>query len=95
VDVLGQRYGWTKKYVEEDLYWEEFIEFVEIAANFIAEEKNHKEHFQFMLHADKQSANKWQDSPIPFPERNKQKDKDFSGISQIPQHLRGAVIREK
>ncbi len=40
-----------------------------IAANFTAEEKNADYRFEYMVHADKKSARKWKDLPIPFPAR--------------------------
>lgn len=52
-----------------------------------------------MIHADKKSAGKWKDMPIPFPsqvvENGGKVAVDISGISQIPTALRGAVYREK
>jgi hypothetical protein len=51
-----------------------------------------------MIHADKKSAGKWVDIPIPFPEDEKQSDRtitDISGVSQIPSNLRGVIYREK
>jgi len=50
-----------------------------------------------MLHADKKSAGKWKDFPLPFPEtKDKVKVKeDVSGVSQLPPHLRKLVFREK
>ena len=83
--------------MEESLYWEEFWDLVQLTANFTADEKNAELKFQFMLHADKKSARKWQDSPIPFPATKKQQQAqvaDKSGITQLPPHLRGVVIKE-
>lgn len=81
--------------MEEGLYWEEFWEFVQMASNFTADEKNADLRFHFMLHADKKSARKWKDLPIPFPAENDDKiAQDKSGITQLPPHLRGSVIRE-
>ena len=77
------------------MYWEKFWEHVITAANFTAAEKNAEFRFQFMLHADKKSAGKWRDLPIPFPvsEEDIAKLKDKSGISQIPSHLKHTVYR--
>ncbi|MBU0847726.1 hypothetical protein KKH23_11110, partial [Patescibacteria group bacterium] len=75
-----------------------FWELVQMAANFTADERNAELKFQFMLHADKKSAGKWRDLPIPFPMEEKEireTIKDKSGISQIPSQLRGVVYREK
>ena len=86
-------------YCENDLYWEEFFELVQIAANFSADEKNAELKFHFMIHADKKSAGKWKDMPIPFPSENDDEDgngdADASGVSQIPFNLRGAVYTER
>jgi len=82
--------------MEQSLYWEEFWDFVQIAANFTADEKNADLKFHFMLNADKKSANKWEDLPIPFPAENKTDvPQDKSGITQLPSHLRGAVLKEQ
>jgi hypothetical protein len=51
-----------------------------------------------MIHADKKSAGKWQDMPIPFPADENQEGgvkADISGVSQIPSNLRGAIYKEK
>ena len=50
-----------------------------------------------MIHADKKSAGKWKDMPIPFPEEEGQEsgDVDISGVSQIPFSLRGSVYTER
>lgn len=83
--------------MEESLYWEEFWNFVLMAANFIADEKNADLKFHFMLNADKKAANKWKDLPIPFPSDNEDAEiiQDKSGITQLPHHLRGAVLKEQ
>jgi len=94
VDVLASRYSWTKEYIENTLYWENFCELVQMAANFEADEKNAELKFQFMLHADKKSAGKWQDLPIPFPVEDDDKVKD-DGISQLPSQLQKIVYREE
>jgi len=46
-----------------------------------------------MLHADKKSAQKWKDLPIPFPAEDKVKSD--SGISQLPPRLQKVVYREQ
>jgi hypothetical protein len=77
------------------MYWEEFWEHIIVASNFTAEEKNAEFRFQFMLHATKKDAHKWHDLPVPFPP-DKESDKsvhDFSGISQLPENLRGVIYR--
>ena len=66
VDILATRYGWTNRYLEEELYWEEVWNLVQMAANFSAEEKNAEYKFHFMLHADEKAAAKWKDLPLPF-----------------------------
>jgi len=69
-----------------------------MAANLWAEERNAELKFHFMIHADKKSAGKWQDLPIPFPveeDQGKGAATDISGVSQIPAHLRGVIYREK
>ena len=82
--------------MEESLYWEEFWDFVLMAANFMADEKNADLKFHFMLNADKKSAKKWRDLPIPFPAEEKTEvAKDKSGITQLPSHLQGIVLREQ
>ena len=91
MDVLASRYGWTKKYVEEELYWEDFCNLVQMAANFTADEKNAELKFNFMLHADKKSAGKWQDLPIPFPVEEEGEVKD-GGVSQLPPHLKQSIV---
>jgi len=50
-----------------------------------------------MIHADKKSAGKWKDLPIPFPADEVDEDgtADLSGVSQIPFNLRGLVHTEK
>ena len=51
-----------------------------------------------MIHADKKSAGRWNDMPIPFPVEEKHEfgiKADISGVSQIPSNLRGAIYREK
>ncbi len=83
--------------MEESLYWEEFWNFVQMAANLIADEKNADLKFHFMLNADKKAASKWEDLPLPFPSDIKKTDtlQDKSGITQLPPHLRGAILREQ
>jgi len=82
--------------MEESLYWEEFWYFVQMAANFEADEKSSDLKFHFMLNADKKSASKWKDLPIPFPS-DEEKDiaEDKSGVTQLPSYLRGAVLKEQ
>ena len=83
--------------MEENLYWEDFWELIQMAANFAADERNAELKFQFMLHADKKSARKWRDLPVPFPMDEKEiaeTIKDKSGVSQIPSRLRRVVYRE-
>jgi len=62
---------------------------VVLAANGVAIEKNSDLRFQFMLHADKKSARKWKDLPIPFPEEpEKMVHKgDLGGLSQLPANI--------
>jgi len=69
---------------------------VQIAANSTVEEKNAELKFHFMIHADKKSAGKWRDLPIPFPEDEEktQFKGDLSGISQLPSYLKGAVFKQ-
>ena len=95
IDVLASRYSWTRKSCLEELYWEEFWKHVIIAANFTAEERNAQMRFEFMLHADKKSARKWQDLPIPFPPEKGEtvESKSKSGISQLPSNLQHTVYR--
>jgi len=82
--------------MEESLYWEEFWDFVLMAANFMADEKNADLKFHFMLNADKKSAKKWKDLPIPFPaDEEEELPQDKSGITQLPLRLRGAVLKEQ
>ena len=95
IDVLASRYGWEKQHIEEELYWEEFWELVQMAANFTADERNAELKFQFMLHADKKSAGKWRDLPVPFPAEGKETVRDKSGISQLPERLQKVVYREE
>ncbi len=75
------------------MYWEEFWEHIVIASNFTAEEKNAEFRFQFMLHATKKDVHKWRDLPIPFPSDEKTKNRDISGISQLPTNLQGVIYR--
>lgn len=93
--MLASRYGWTRRYCLEEIYWEEFWEHVTVASNFTIEEKNAEFRFQFMLHATKKDVDKWHDLPIPFPSEgdNAQTKEDISGISQLPSNLRGTVYR--
>jgi hypothetical protein len=70
-----------------------------MAANFSADEKNAELKFQYMLHADKKSAEQWKDLPIPFPVESKSKKgtvstDSISGISQLPDNLKNVVYRE-
>jgi hypothetical protein len=87
IDSLASRYGWTKDYIENSLYWEELWSLVTVAANFTAEERNAEFKFHFMLHADKDSASKWKDLAIPFPvgkeETMKDVLKDNTGVRQL------------
>ena len=78
------------------MYWEDFWDLVQLAANFTADEKNAELKFHFMIHADKKSAGKWQDLPIPFPAEGNHKDKNFdkSGISQIPKSLKNVIYKK-
>ena len=91
IDALASRYGWTRHYILEELYWEELWDHTKLAANYTAEEKNAECRFQFMIHADKKQAGKWKDFPIPFPEKIPTK----SGVNQLPPHLQKVVYREK
>jgi len=91
IDRIAFRYGWTKRYCEKGLYWEEFCELVQMCANFTADEKNAELKFNFMLHADKKSAGKWKDLPIPFPIVDEAEIKS-DGISQLPQNLKESVV---
>jgi hypothetical protein len=75
------------------MYWEEFWEHVIVSANFTSEEKNAEFRFQFMLHATKKDAYKWQDLPLPFPIKRDFSRQDKSGISQLPRNLEGLVYR--
>jgi hypothetical protein len=75
------------------MYWEEFWEHVVVASNLSAVELNREQKFHFMLHADKKSAGKWKDLPIPFPSKESEKVKDVSGISQLPPQLQSIVYR--
>jgi len=82
--------------MEEYLYWEEFWSFVTMAANFTADDKNADLKFHYMLNADKKSAKKWRDLPIPFPaEKKTDVVRDKSGITQLPTRLQGVVLREQ
>jgi hypothetical protein len=92
IDKLASRYGWTKKYCEEEFYWEEFYALVQMAANFSADEKNADLKFNFMLHADKKSAGKWRDIPIPFPVDENITGFKSDGISQLPQNLKESIV---
>ena len=86
MDIIASRYGWTNRYIEEELYWEEVWKLVVMAANFTAEEYNSEFRFQFMLHADEKAASKWKDLPIPFPETGKTPREavvDEGGVSQL------------
>ena len=88
--MLASRYGWTKEYIEESLYWEDFCDLVQMAANFEADGRNAELKFNFMLHADKKSASKWKDLPVPFPvDDDKVKD---DGISQLPSQLKNTIV---
>ena len=88
--MLASRYGWTKEYIEESLYWEDFCDLVQMAANFEADERNAELKFQFMLHADKKSAGKWKDLPVPYPVENDKVKED--GISQLPSQLKNTIV---
>jgi hypothetical protein len=96
IDTLASRYGWTKSYCENELYWEEFFDLVQISANFSADERNAELKFHFMIHADKKSASKWKDMPIPFPaEQEDNENVDVSGVSQLPLNLKDLVYTER
>ncbi len=62
-----------------------------MAANFEADEKNAELKFNFMLHADKKSAQKWKDLPVPFPVEDNDKVKE-DGISQLPSRLKNTIV---
>ena len=67
-----------------------------MAANFTADDKNADLKFHYMLNADKKSAKKWRDLPIPFPaEKKTDVVRDKSGITQLPTRLQGVVLREQ
>jgi hypothetical protein len=93
IDVLASRYGWTKQYCEENLYWEEFQDLVQMAANFMVEEKNSEFKFQFMLQADQKSRDSWKDFELPFPKENQEKE-DISGTKKLPKTLERFVYIE-
>ena len=65
-----------------------------MAANFTADDKNADLKFHYMLNADKKSAKKWRDLPIPFPVEEKEEVKD-DGVSQLPSYLEKVVYREE
>lgn len=97
VDVLVSR-GYSRREALEDMYWEDFWEAVELAANSKVMEQNADFKFHFMLHVDKKSKDAWEDSPLPFPakeevEKEDKKAEDVSGIEQLPPELRGLVYR--
>jgi hypothetical protein len=80
------------------MYWEEFWDALELAANTKVEDMNSEFKFHFMLHADKKSKSKWKDMPLPFPARQEKgqgnkTDSDKSGLDQLPAELRGLVYR--
>ncbi|MBW2994355.1 hypothetical protein KY315_02970 [Candidatus Woesearchaeota archaeon] len=89
VDILATRYGWTKQYILEGLYWEEMWEQIEVASNLSAYENNQKRHFNFLLHAgSKEAVKNWKDSPLPFPDKNiKRKKPHYGGLDQLPAHI--------
>jgi len=58
-----------------------------MAANFSAEENNAKLKFEFMLHADKTAAAKWQELPIPFPSQTPNKNAEI----KVPSHVQPVV----
>lgn len=89
-DLLASRYGWSLRDICK-LYWEEFWEMVKIASNVTVAERNSEYKFHFMLHATKESAKQWKDSPLPFPDKVEKADP--TGISQLPIHLRKNVKR--
>jgi len=62
-----------------------------MAANFEADERNAELKFNFMLHADKKSAQNWKDLPVPFPVEGDDKVKD-DGISQLPSQLKNTIV---
>ena len=91
---MAKRYGWTSKYIADELYWEELWELVQIAANYDSVEKNEEYHFLFSLHADKKS--KWKNLPLPFPNNDKvagripKNTADPGGTKQLPRHIKAA-----
>jgi len=89
VDTLAVRYGWTKYYIFEELYWEELWEVVQVAANSTVYEKNQDLFFNFCLHAGSKDAIKnWKDSPLPFPDKEiVVKKLHYGGLDQLPGHV--------
>ena len=91
VDTLASRYGWTKKQILEELYWEEMWEQVKVAANVITYEKNQELFFNYCIHATSKDAMKhWKDSPLPFPVKSniKRRELHYGGLDQLPSHIR-------
>lgn len=80
------------------MYWEEVYRMAQVASNYSADEKNSILKFQFLLQADEKSAKKWKDSPLPYPSQEylaqQKKNRDVSGISQLPEHLKKRVQRK-
>jgi len=92
VDTLAVRYGWTKHYILESLYWEEVWELMQVASNAIAYEKNADMYFQFCLHAQSKDAIKnWKDFPLPFPdeeyEETSKPKPHYGGLDDLPRHI--------
>jgi hypothetical protein len=99
LDILATRYGWTKKYIFESLYWEEFNEILEVAANNLVYEKNEERFFNFLLHAGSKDAVKsWKDSQLPFPDKDsigKKKTAHYGGLDQMPRHVPIKKVKRK
>ena len=78
------------------LFFIQYFFFAFIVAG--ADEKNLELKFHFIIHADKKSAGKWKDLPLPFPvpveENYKNKNFDKSGISQIPENLKSVIYKK-
>ena len=70
IDVLGKRYGWSFREVTEDMYWEDIYQMYEYSSNMETLENNEQMKFNYLLHAQtKDALNKWQDVPVPYPDR--------------------------
>ena len=98
MDTLAVRYGWTKKYILQELYWEEVWELVQVASNSMVYEKNQDMFFQFCLHAQSKEAIKsWKDSPLPFPDKKSKKKINihYGGLDQLPKHIPVKKIKNK